>query len=293
MKYHVLLIAFFLFFSSALLGQSQASVERPNIVWIVSEDNSKHYMGLYEEQGTPMPNLENLARKGLVFNHMFSNGPVCSVARSTIISGSYAPRLGAQYHRRTAFVPMPKGVEMFPAYLRQAGYYTSNNAKEDYNLTKSESVWDNSSKSATYRDRNAGQPFFHVQNFHITHEGQLHFTSEQMASRKTTRDPAKITPFPYHPNTSTFRYTYAWYDELHRKLDQQIGTFLDQLEADGLMENTIIFYYGDHGGVLPRSKGYIYESGIHVPLIVYIPEKWKKFSSSSFWKSNRRLYPIY
>ena len=249
--------------------------DRPNIVWIVSEDNSKHYMGLYEDQGTPMPNLESLAQKGLVFNNMFSNGPVCSVARSTIISGCYAPRVGSQYHRRTAFAPMPEGVEMFPAYLRKAGYYTSNNAKEDYNLIKENDVWDNSSKRATYRDRKPGQAFFHVQNFHITHEGQLHFTPEQMASRKTTRNPEEFTPFPYHPNTPTFRYTYAWYDELHRKLDQDIGAFLDQLENDGLMENTIIFYYGDHGGVLPRSKGYIYESGIHVPLIVYIPEKWK------------------
>lgn len=280
MKHSLPLLLLILVYSQTNYAQETNPMERPNIVWIVSEDNSKHYMELYEAQGTPMPNLELLAKKGIVFNHMFSNGPVCSVARSTIISGCYAPRIGAQYHRRTEFVPAPDGLEMFPAYLRKAGYYTSNNAKEDYNLLKEDNVWDNSSKASSYRDRAVGQPFFHVQNFHITHEGQLHFTPEQMASRKTSREPNSITPFPYHPNTPTFRYTYAWYDELHRKLDQQIGEFLDQLAADNLMENTIIFYYGDHGGVLPRSKGYIYESGIHVPLIVYFPPKWQHLAPS-------------
>lgn len=250
--------------------------ERPNIVWVVSEDNSQHFLQLYNEQGgAPMPNIEALAKHGLIFNHAFSQAPVCSVARSTLISGSFAPRIGAQYHRATQRVPMPDGQEMFPYYLRQAGYYTSNNAKEDYNMIKSEGVWDNSGRQATYRDRKADQPFFHVQNFGTTHEGQLHFTTEKMKTEKTSKAPDEFTPFPYHPNTPTFRYTYAKYYDLHQKVDQQIGEFLDQLEADGLMDNTFIFYYGDHGGVLPRSKGYIYESGLHVPLVIYVPEKWK------------------
>ncbi|PHN06078.1 nucleoside hydrolase-like domain-containing protein [Flavilitoribacter nigricans] len=259
-----------------LLSLPAMAQERPNIVWVVSEDNSMHYLQLYNENGgTPMPNIEALARQGLVFNHAFSQAPVCSVARSTLISGSFAPRIGAQYHRATERVPMPEGQEMFPHYLRQAGYYTTNNAKEDYNMMKSDGVWDASGRRATYRDRKEGQPFFHVQNFGTTHEGQLHFTTEEMKTQKTSRDPDEFTPFPYHPNTPLFRYTYAKYYDLHQKVDQQIGEFIDQLEADGLMENTFIFYYGDHGGVLPRSKGYIYESGLHVPLVVYVPEKWK------------------
>lgn len=252
-----------------------ATPDRPNIVWLVTEDNSTHYLELYNEAGAPMPNIEALAAKGITFNHAFSNAPVCSVARSTLIASCYAPRIGAQYHRKIQKVPMPKGLDMFPAYLRKAGYYTSNNSKEDYNILKSEEVWDESSRQASYKNREPGQPFFHVQNFGTTHEGQLHFSREEMAQNTTKTDPKRITPFPYHPNTPTSRYTYAKYHDLHQKVDQQLGAFIQQLEEDGLMENTFIFYFGDHGGVLPRSKGYVYESGLHVPLVLYVPEKWK------------------
>lgn len=253
-----------------LFGQS-----RPNIVWIVSEDNSVHYSRLYEKSGAPMPTIEKLAKQGLVFNHAFSNAPVCSVARSTIISGCYAPRVGAQYHRRSELAPLPPDLKMFPQYLREAGYYTTNNSKEDYNFIKGAEVWDESSQKASFRNRKEGQSFFHVQNFGVTHEGQLHFSEEKMENTKTENDQESVRPFPYHPNTPTFRYTYAKYLDHHQRVDQQIGQFLQQLEEDGLMDETIIFYYGDHGGVLPRSKGYIYESGLHVPMVVYAAEKWK------------------
>ena len=249
--------------------------DRPNVVWIVTEDNSKHYLKLYDEQGAAMPTVERLAKKGIVFNNAFSQAPVCSVARSTIISGCYAPRVGAQYHRTMKKVPMPDGLRMFPYYLRQAGYYTTNNSKEDYNFIKGDGVWDQSSNTATYRDRKAEQPFFHVQNFGITHEGRLHFKESEMQQNKTSTDPEKMTPHPYHPNTSTFRYTQSLYHDLHQRADQAMDRFLQQLEEDGLLEDTFIFYYGDHGGVLPGSKGYIYERGVHVPMVVYIPEKWK------------------
>lgn len=249
--------------------------EQPNIVWLVSEDNSVDYLKLYHEAGANMPNVESLAKKGLTFNHAFSNGPVCSVARSTLITSCYAPKIGVQYHRKIQKAPMPEGLEMFPYYLRQIGYYTTNNSKEDYNLFKSEEVWDESSNKASYKKRKKGQPFFHVQNFGTTHEGRLHFTEEEMEANATLTDPETMVPFPYHPNTKISKYTYAKYHDLHKKVDDQIGEFINQLEADGLMENTFIFYFGDHGGVLPRSKGYVYESGLHVPLVVYVPEKWK------------------
>jgi len=250
----------------------------PNIIWIVSEDNSKHYLELYDEGGASMTNVEALAKKGIVFNNAFSNAPVCSVARSTIISGCYAPRVGTQYHRRMEFAPMPPGLKMFPEYLRKAGYYTTNNAKEDYNFITSDSVWDESSKEATYKDRKAGQPFFHVQNFHGTHEGQVHFSKSQMDSIIVETPTESVAVFPYHPDSPTFQFTNAYYRDLHQKVDSEIGNFLNQLEKDGLMDDTIIFYYGDHGGVLPRSKGYIYESGLHVPMVVYVPEKWKRLA---------------
>lgn len=261
--------------------QAQSTADRPNIVWLVSEDNSKHWLQLYQKTGVAMPSVEGLARKGLVFDHAFSQAPVCSVARSTLISGSYAPRVGAQFHRKARLASMPEGLDMFPTYLRRAGYYTTNNAKEDYNLVKNEGIWDESGRNASYRKRKDGQPFFHVQNFGVTHEGQLHFTTEQMHTQKTETDPNTITPFPYHPNSETFRYTYARYHDQHKKLDQQLSEFLKQLEDDGLMDNTIIFYYGDHGGVLPGSKGYINESGLHVPLVVYVPEKWRQLAPAA------------
>lgn len=255
------------------LAQNQA--ERPNIVWIVTEDNSKHFLRLYEEGGAAMPNVEALAKEGIVFKNAFSNAPVCSVARSTLISGCYAPRIGAQYHRKMELARLPGGLEMFPYYLKKEGYYTSNNSKEDYNLIKGKEVWDASSRNASYKNRSRGQSFFHVQNFGTTHEGRLHFSKKQQAKESPTIDKNQLAIFPYHPNTPTFQFTYAKYRELHEKVDAQIGEFIDQLKADGLMEDTFIFYYGDHGGVLPRSKGYIYESGLNVPLVVYVPEKWK------------------
>ena len=275
------LFTFLLIFFGWFGLSAQNNSAKPNILWIVTEDNSKHYLKLYEEGGAAMPNVETLAKKGILFNHAFSNAPVCSVARSTIISGCYAPRTGVQYHRRMQKAPMPEGLEMFPHYLRKAGYYTTNNAKEDYNFIKSEGVWDESSRQATYQNRKEGQPFFHVQNFGITHEGKLHFSTKKMDNTPTQTATATVNTFPYHPNTSTYRYTNAWYRDLHQKADEAIGKLLQQLEADGLMDNTIIFYYGDHGGVLPRSKGYIYESGVHVPMVVYFPEKWKHLAPTT------------
>lgn len=264
----VFLISCFLFFLS-FKTNGQSTTDKPNIVWLVSEDNSTHYLQLYQDGGAVLPNIESMAKKGVVFNNAFSNAPVCSVARSTIISGCYAPRLGAQYHRRTKLVPMPSDLKMFPYYLRNVGYYTTNNAKEDYNLIKSDDVWDDSSKKANYKNRKPGQPFFHIQNFAITHEGSLHFPEGAIVDKK------EQAVFPFHPNTKTFRYTNSVYREKHKALDTQIGLFLNQLEKDGELENTIIFYYGDHGGVLPRSKGYLYETGLHVPMVAYVPEKWK------------------
>ncbi len=252
--------------------------QRPNIVWLVSEDNSKHFLRLYEEGGAAMPHIEALAKNGVVFNHAFSQAPVCSVARSTLISGCYAPRIGAQYHRRSALVPMPEDLRMFPSYLRDVGYYCTNNSKEDYNIEKADDIWNESSNQASYRNRRLGQPFFHVQNFHATHEGQLHFEESAQSTEPTQTDPKTTKPFAYHPDTPMFRYTYARYHDDHTRIDSMIGAFIAQLEDDGIRENTIIFYYGDHGGVLPGSKGYLYERGVHVPLVISVPEKWKDLS---------------
>lgn len=248
--------------------------ERPNIVWIVSEDNSKHYLKLYDEHGAETPNIDKLANNGVIFNHAFSNTPVCSAARSTLIASSYGPRLATHYHRKLKKVPMPRGVEMFPAYMRKAGYYTTNNAKEDYNIIKADNVWDISSNEATWRNRKENQPFFHVQNIGITHESGLHFTEEEMKSGIATEQAAMFVQ-PNHPQTPTFKYTIARYHDKIKQMDEELGQVVEELKNDGLLESTFIFYYGDHGGVLPGSKGYINEMGVHVPLVVYIPDRYK------------------
>ena len=258
-----------------VLTSASEGAEKPNFVWLISEDNSKHYVKLFDGHGAETPEIEKLADHGLVFEHAFSNSPVCSVARTTLITGCYAPRIGAQYHRRSVMVPVPEGVRMFPAYLREAGYYTTNNKKKDYNAIEGKGVWDESSAKATWRNRKPGQPFFHKQSFPVTHESSLHFSEATMKTEKTTTDPATVFVNPYHPNTPTFRYTYARYHDRIRELDKQIGAVVARLEEDGLVDDTFVFYFGDHGGVLPRGKGYVYESGLHVPLVVRVPKKWQ------------------
>jgi arylsulfatase A-like enzyme len=253
-----------------------AAQERPNILWLTTEDNSACWYRLYNpEHGAPMPNIERLAREGLVFNNAYSCAPVCSVARSTIISGCYVARLGAQWHRRQVPVRMPEGLRMFPHYLRQAGYYTTNNSKEDYNFTgaEKEGVWDESSGRASFRNRRPGQPFFHVQNFTETHEGRLFGALPNGVA--LSADPAAVKLFPYHPDTPLFREKYAQYLTLNTHVDSLMGRMIAQLEADGLMDDTFIFHYGDHGGVLPGSKGYARNDGLQVAMVVYVPENWR------------------
>ena len=249
-------------------------VDLPNIIWLTTEDNSSHHMRLYNENGVIMPAIEKLASEGIVFNNAFSNAPVCSVARSTLITGCYAPRIFTQFHRRAKHVPLPNDLMPMPYYLKKAGYYTTNNSKQDYNFILPDEVWDESSTKATYKNRQPGQPFFHVQNHTVTHEGNLHF-SQEIIDKTSDKDLEDIKVFPYHPDTKTFRFSYYHFQNRHKLADQQMGGFLRELNEQGLMEDTIIFYYGDHGGVLPRSKGYAYESGLQIPLVVYVPKKWQ------------------
>jgi arylsulfatase A-like enzyme len=267
MKFLVL----FLFLVCAALAQ-----DRPNIVWMTTEDNSAIWYRLYNpEHGAPMPNIEKLAKNGLVFNNAYSNAPVCSAARSTIISGVYGPRTGAHFHRPQVKVKLPEGLKMFPAYLREAGYYTSNNSKQDYNYEKEseKGVWDESSRKATFRKRKKGQPFFHVQSNGTTHEGQLF--KDLPKGKKLIVDPKDVELFPYHPDTPLMRQKYAEYITRNNIADGEMGKLIKQLEEDGLMDDTFIFQYGDHGGVLPGGKGYAHNDGLQVPMIVYVPKNWQ------------------
>ncbi len=246
----------------------------PNVVFLVSEDNSIHYLKHYGAEFGSMPNIEKMAEEGLTFNHAFSNAPVCSVARSTLATGILAPRGGFQYHRKSA---LAKGVKPWTALLRKAGYYCVNNSKTDYNFaTAKGEAWNESSRKASWRkrpDKNA--PFFYMQSFGTCHESSLHFSTKLMQSEKTKTPVDRVNLHPYHPDTPTFRYTHARYFDRMTVVDAQMGAVLEKLKADGLLEDTFVFYFGDHGGVLPRGKGYAYESGLHVPLVVRIPENFK------------------
>jgi len=261
--------------ASASGSQSESHNKRPNIVWLISEDNSYHYLELFDPHGAPTPNIAGLAESGLIFRNAFSNAPVCSVARTTLMTSCLAPRIGTQFHRRSKLASMPPGVRMFPAYLRDAGYYTTNRQKKDYNAIETPGTWDQSSPKATWRNRREGQPFFHMQSFGSTHEGTLHFPESDVEKRPTKTEPQDVFVAPYHPDTPLMRYTVARYHDNIQTMDQQIGAVVDALRTDGLLDDTFIFYFGDHGGVLPRGKGYAYESGLHVPLVVHVPANFR------------------
>ena len=259
------------------LSYSAEPTKRPNFVFIVSEDNSIHYLRLYGNKLGITPNIEQLADNGLTFNHAFSGAPVCSVARSTLATAMHAPRVGFQYHRKSALASLPPGVKPWSQVLRENGYYTTNNAKTDYNFNVNrKEVWDMSSNKATWRNRpNKAMPFFHMQSFADSHESRLHFPLKQMET-PTKTSPDDVMLQPYFPDTPIMRYTKARYYDRIRVIDSQVGKIVNQLKEDGILEDTFVFYFGDHGGVMPRSKGYAYESGLHVPLVVRIPENFKK-----------------
>ena len=262
--------------SIANLAYPAESAKRPNFVFVVSEDNSIHYLRLYGNKLGITPNIEQLADNGLTFNYAFSGAPVCSVARTTLATAMHAPRVGFQYHRKSALANLPSGVKPWSQVLRENGYYTTNNSKTDYNFkVDRKEAWDMSSNKATWRKRpNKAMPFFHMQSFADSHESRLHFPLKQMETATKT-SPDDVVLQPYFPDTPIMRYTKARYYDQMRIIDNHVGRIVNQLKDDDLLEDTFVFYFGDHGGVMPRSKGYAYESGLHIPLVVRIPENFK------------------
>ncbi len=248
---------------------------RPNFVWIVSEDNSMHFQKLFFADGVATPNIEKLAEQGIVFERAFSNAPVCSVARTTLGTGVLAPRLGTQLHRRLRPATMPADWKYFTGYLRDAGYYATNRAKTDYNTNYLKDTWDMSSRKATWENCPDGKPFFHMESHAVSHESSLHFKQGQIKPEALRVKTSFAKIFPYHPDTPLFRYTHARYLDRQLAVDDIVGKVVAKLEKAGKLEDTFVFYFGDHGGVLPRSKGYVYESGLHVPLVVRVPKNFE------------------
>jgi arylsulfatase A-like enzyme len=257
-----------------LLSLSLSAADRPNILWITCEDTSPN-LGCYGDTFANTPNLDRFASRSLRYRTAWSCAPVCAPARTTIISGVYPPSTGSLHMRSQ--IPMPSFMKMYPQLLREAGYYCSNNAKEDYNLEKPGEVWNESSRNAHWKNRKPGQPFFAIFNFETTHESKIRSRPHTLV-----QDPGKVRVREYHPDTPEVRHDWTQYYDNIATMDGQFQKILSEMEAAGLKDETIVFFYGDHGSGMPRSKRFPYNSGLQVPFIVHIPEKFKHLAPKDY-----------
>jgi N-sulfoglucosamine sulfohydrolase len=251
--------------------------ERPNIIWIVGEDTGPE-LGCYGDQEARTPNLDRMAREGLRFTRAFTHAPVCAPSRSGLITGRYPTTIGTHHMRSKLLNPPP----LFTDYLRKAGYFVSWPGKTDFNFDvkpdtfDSTKPWHNNVRSLP-KDR----PFFAYVNLFMTHESQIRSGREQYEKNtaklkpEDRHDPAKMAVPPYHPDAPEVRHDLAQYYDLCTAVDYEVGEILRRLKANGLDKNTIVFFFGDHGRGIPRSKRWVYDSGTHVPLIVWAPEQFK------------------
>src|SRR5918994_2260109 len=242
---------------------------RPNILWISNEDMSPR-LGAYGDGLARTPTLDRLAKESVRFTNAFTTAPVCAPSRAAIITGMYQNAIGAQHMRTTentvAELPgpylavPPSYVKAFPEYLRAAGYYTSNRAKTDYQFGTPFTIWDDLGNQAHWRNRaDKSQPFFSVFNLEITHESRIFPSSPARAGKPLGTDAAKLQVPPYYPDTPLVREELArMYDNI-ADMDAQVGAILKQLEEDGLADNTIVFYWSDHGDGIPRGKRSLYD----------------------------------
>ena len=271
--------------TTLLYGQERSAQKRPNILWITCEDMSLH-LGSYGSTQVKTPNLDKLASEGIRYTNAFATAGVCAPSRSAIITGMYQQSIGTQ-HMRTHMYPgnkdayppgyvgyaavIPQEVKCFPEYLRASGYYCTNNVKEDYQFQAPPTVWDESSAKAHWRNRkDPQQPFFSIFNITTTHESQVWVRSKD----PLLVDPASVVVPPYYPDVAEVRTDIARHLSNVMIMDQQAGEILKQLREDGLEDNTIIFFYSDHGDGLPFVKREIYDRGTHVPLIIKFGKNW-------------------
>ena len=254
----------------------------PNIVWISNEDMGQR-LAVYGDATARTPVLDRLAKESVRYTHAFTTAPVCAPSRAAIITGMYQTAIGAQHMRTTEDrVPELPGpylavppfyVKAFPEYLRAAGYYTTNRAKTDYQFGVPFTIWDDLGNSAHWRNRpDKSQPFFSVFNLVVTHESQIFPSSPARQGKPLVTDPAKLQVPPYYPDTPVVRQELArMYDNI-ADMDAQVGAILKQLEDDGLADDTIVFYWSDHGDGVPRAKRSLYDSGLRVPLMIRWPK---------------------
>jgi len=260
--------------------------EKPNFLFLVIEDTSPYLLPVYGNKTIKTPNIDYLAENGVVFTKAYSNAPQCSPARSSLISGSYSTTYGTDVHRNPYVVPKQY---FFPQYLRENGYFTVNAGKKDYNATKAlrqkylPEVWDRDSwyatrmgrPNASYNDKERGdKPFYAQFNNNTTHMSRM--TTVSVNNRKNTKLNLDSISLPPHvPDLFEVRSDYALHLEGVRDADKWVGIFLDDLKERNLLENTIVFFFSDHGGSLPRGKAFGYNTGYQVALVVYAPPKWQ------------------
>ena len=263
---------------AVLCGDSLAD-DRPNLLWISCEDISSH-LGCYGDPFATTPNLDALASESVRFTHAFTCHGVCAPSRTGIITGMYPISLGANHMRSKA--TLPAHVKCFPQYLKQAGYYCTNQRKTDYNFHwKTDDVWNESSGRAHWKNRpQPDQPFFAVFNLTVTHESRIWEDNWRKAVKGIPEDqrhnPDKITLPDLYPDTPAVRKAHARLLDLIMVMDRQVGSLLKEIEVAGLAEDTIVIFWSDHGNGFPRAKRWVYDSGTRVPLIVRIPEKFRR-----------------
>lgn len=287
------------FLASAAAVASAQSQVRPNILWITFEDCSPR-LGCYGDKVARTPAIDALARESVRFTHAFAAAPVCSAARSCLITGCDQTRTGLHQHRSR--IRIPEEIRGFPALLRNAGYFTTNNAKTDYNVEDQtgflRDCWDLSSRKAHWRARPKGRPFFSVFNFEITHQSRTcawpYERFEQMIAEHLKpgerTSPADVSVPPFYPDTPIVRRTLAREYDCIRALDRSyVAPLLRELEEDGIAEDTIVFLFSDHGSGLPRGKRTLYDSGMRVPLLVRVPKKYAKLAPGAAGSVNDDL----
>ncbi len=273
-----------------------AFVSRPNILWLVAEDLSP-VIPPFGDSTITTPALSRLAAEGVRYTHVFSPSGVCAPSRAALAMGMYPAHIGAQHMRtgfwasgrptvaqmeaqRVAFPPdlpyyeaMPPAIaRMHSEYLRQGGYYCSNRFKQDYQFVAPVTAWDDCSPTAHWRGRATGQPFFSIFNFEVTHESQIWARAKDSLWIDST---SQVPIPPYLPTTPiAMQDVRRMYSNI-KIMDDQVGKILHDLETDGLLANTIVFWFADHGGPLPRQKRLCYDSGLRAPLIIRYPDQWR------------------
>ena len=260
---------------------------KPNILWIITEDHSP-MLGAYGDAYAETPALDALAKEGVLYTHAYSNAPVCSPARSTLITGMYANSMGSSH--MPSLMRRPAKIKYINDYLHQAGYYTAIVGKYDFNFLPGNEKWDEITSTlintgwdhSQYLQQTKGEkPFFTLLNLFQSHESRAfekNFRPLSRAEKRTPHDPARVRVPPYHPDTPIVRRDWARNYDTVSRVDKLIGDIFDDLREDGLLQNTVVFVFSDHGTGMPRGKRWLYDSGLRVPLIVYLPERYAELA---------------